>query len=50
MGALFDTQAFYVYEPSTTETAYTACKRRRLVNRFFSAPATASIVPSTARA
>ena len=44
MGALFDTQAFYVSSPSTTETAYTAASGDSLVNRFFQSPATASIV------
>ena len=44
MGALFDTQAFYVYEPSSTETAYTAASGDSLVNRFFNAPATASLI------
>jgi len=44
MGALFDTQAFYVHNPSTSETAYTAASGDSLVNRFFQAPATASLV------
>lgn len=43
MGALFDTAAFYVSDPSTSETAYTAASGDSLVNRFFQAPATASL-------
>jgi hypothetical protein len=44
MGALFDTAAFYVSNPSTSETAYTAASGDSLVNRFFQAPATATLV------
>jgi len=44
MGALFDTAAFYVSNPSTSETAYTAASGDSLVNRFFQAPATSSLV------
>lgn len=43
MGALFDTAAFYVSNPSTSETAYTAASGDSLVNRFFQAPATSTL-------
>jgi hypothetical protein len=43
MGALFETQAFYVSDPGAA-TAYTAVSGDSLVNRFFQAPSTASLI------
>ena len=44
MGALFETQAFYVSSPGASNTAYTAASGDSLINRFFQAPATAELV------
>jgi hypothetical protein len=44
MGALFETQAFYCSSPGGTTTAFTAVSGDSLVNRFFQAPGTASII------
>lgn len=44
MGALFETQAFEISSPSTSNTAYTAASGDSLVNRFFQAPATACLI------
>ena len=44
MGALFDTAAFYVSDPSSSYTAYTAANGDSLTNRFFQGAATADII------
>ena len=44
MGALFETQAFEVSDPSTSNTAYTAASGDSLVNRFFQDPAKACLI------
>lgn len=44
MGKLFDTAAFYVSNPSSTYTAYTAASGDSLTNRFFEGVGGASIV------
>jgi hypothetical protein len=44
MGALLETQAFYVSSPGASMTAYTAVTGDSLVNRFFQAPGTASLI------
>lgn len=43
MGALYDTAAFYVHNPSSTYTAYTAASGDSLTNRYFAAPSTGYI-------
>ena len=44
MGALFETQAFYVHNPGASNTPYVAAGGDSLVNRFFQAPATATLI------
>ncbi len=44
MGALFETQAFYCSSPGGTVTPFTAVSGDSLVNRYFAAPSTASII------
>lgn len=44
MPALMETQAFYVNDPSSSYTAYTAATGDSLTNRFFQSPATCDLV------
>jgi hypothetical protein len=44
MGALFETQAFYISSPGASNTAYAPASGDSLINRFFTDPSIASIV------